>query len=158
MGIVIECPRCHHTSDHGQTANRNNRLHQSKFKSDSTKCTVMVRIPMPNEPGQIMGVPCGCDGTALTPVTPKIEPTVIVPPPICFLPGCQEYVQFASSFCSDAHLDEMAAMISRLTDPVQVDIIDPIEEQKLIDEEAAEEPPTDPFQSATYAKNLNPFA
>ena len=107
MGVVVECPQCHHTGlDHTQP--RGN----GQFKAATSICQVAVRIPMPNQPGAVMAMPCGCDGTGPATVAP--EPVVAAPLAACFNPGCQEFAAPNSSFCSQTCQDEMAAMIVNL--------------------------------------------
>ena len=108
MTVVRECPVCHHTglAHVGVVVDK-------RFKQASNLCQTPVRIPLPNQPGASMGVPCGCDGTG--PATPKVEETPPPPPPKCFNPGCQEFATSGSSFCSTTCQDEMANLISSLS-------------------------------------------
>ena len=106
MTVVVACPVCHHTSSgHSPTVLAGG----SQMKPDTKICQVAVRIPMPNQPGHIMAVPCGCTGAG--PVKPEIETTVLKPPPKCVNPFCDEYAAGNSSFCSDTCKDSMIAMI-----------------------------------------------
>ena len=103
MGFVRDCPKCHHIHP-GST--------DPRFKPDSIVCQVPVRIPMPNQPGTVMAVPCGCDGKG--PATPAPEPVVAPPMPTCFNPGCSEFAAPNSSFCSETCNTEMAALVANL--------------------------------------------
>ena len=118
MGVVIECPVCHHTSDHGRTANRMNRLAGSPFVAsvDGEKivaCQVPVRMSMPNDPSTIIAAPCGCTGVGQVTAAPPV--TVVTAPPKCIRPGRSEAALVNSSFCSETCQTEMVAAVSGLT-------------------------------------------
>lgn len=106
MGVVITCPVCGHTSQHGSYVDRLD----PKFQSKVSKCQVPVRVAIPNHPGEAMAVPCGCDGTG--PAREIPPPVVLAPPPACFLPGCLEFAEPSSSFCSKEHADVLVALFS----------------------------------------------
>lgn len=106
MTVVRECPICHHTSlSHVGTLD-------PKFKQTVGVCQVPVRSSLPGQPGVAMMTPCNCNG--------KGEPTQVEPPaplpelPICFNPGCTEFVMPNSSFCSVTCRDEMAAILENM--------------------------------------------
>ena len=117
MGVVPNCKICHHRSWHGSKIDQLDPKFKSKDITGTdvrTKCQVPIRIPIPNQPGTAMMVPCGCEGDLNPDATPAPEPVVNVmkPPPTCFLPGCTEFAMPNSSFCSNAHTDAMLELVN----------------------------------------------
>lgn len=111
MTAVIECKVCGHTG--------HATLHQTgggkwtaevEGRSIAKTCQVPVQMRLPNNPGQIIAMPCGCDGQG--PALEKPVPEKLPELQRCFNPGCQEFALLSSSFCSEECKMEMAALIS----------------------------------------------
>jgi len=104
---VIECRICHH-SGHllpptGWTATVDGR-------PIMTTCQVPVQMRLPNNPRQIIAMPCGCTGQGVP--TPEPVPEKLPELARCFNPGCQEFALLTSSFCSPACAEQMAALVA----------------------------------------------
>ena len=104
---VIECPICHHTGHLSVPADWKKEI---DGRSIMSACQVPVQMRPPNNPKQIMAMPCGCTGKGIPTPAPVAEKLPELAK--CFNPGCQEFALLSSSFCSDDCKMQMAALVS----------------------------------------------
>ena len=107
MTAVITCPVCHHS---GHLTLDSRWKAEIDGRSIMTTCQVPVQMRLPNNPGQIIAMPCGCTGRGVP--TPEPIPEKLPELQKCFNPGCQEFALLTSSFCSPSCQTEMAAIVS----------------------------------------------